>query len=363
MPKENTASLFADQTASYIFLVQPDQNSGQYWSNSKVKLSLIGSVYKLLAKVLANRLALVLDSIVSKAQNSFVGGRKILDSVLIANECLDSRIKSGIPGLICKLDIEKAYDHVNWDCLYYILDRRRFGSKWIRWMQAYTSTKTVKGGLLKGIQVGRAEEAGVCVSHLLYANDTILFCDADLEQLLYIRMALTCFEAVTSLRVNMNKSEMVPIGEVDGIAELAALLSCHIGSLPLHQWKHIRMGYDVFSAYFVFDIGLGDQVLFWYDNWCSDRSLKETFPVLFGCSLNQDDSVDSVLVSQSPGHLRDWNFKFGRSFNDWELDQWVMPKGVLELLACWGEGRGKSKIQDLWNSIPHGIFWCVMVGA
>jgi hypothetical protein len=37
--------------------------------------------------------------------------------------------------------------------------------------------------------------------------------------------------------------------------------------------------------------------------------------------------------------------------------QWVMPKGVLDLLACWGEGRGKSKIQVLWNSIPHGIFW------
>ena len=42
--------------------------------------------------------------------------------------------------------------------------------------------------------------------------------------------------------------------------------------------------------------------------------------------------------------------------------QWVMPKGVLELLACWQEGRGKSKIQDLWNSIPHGIF-CVVVGV
>ena len=49
--------------------------------------------------------------------------------------------------------------------------------------------------------------------------------------------------------------------------------------------------------------------------------LKETFPNLFSCSLNQDDFVAIVLVAHRHGQSCDWNVLFGRSFNDWELDQ------------------------------------------
>ena len=72
-------------------------------------ISLLGGLYKWLTKVSANRLR----KVVSKAQGAFVEGRQILDAVLIANEAIDSVLKNNKSGILCKLDIEKAYDKVD----------------------------------------------------------------------------------------------------------------------------------------------------------------------------------------------------------------------------------------------------------
>ena len=167
-------------------------------------------------------------------------------------------MKSGILGVIVKLDIEKAYDHVNWDTLFYLMERMGFGEKWRRWMKFCVSTvrfsvlvngslvgffgstrglrqrdslspllfllvmevlsrllkRIEEGGFIRDFQANSHSRGGLCISHLLFADDTIVFCDATREKLLYIRMVMIFFEAITGFKVNIGKSEIVPVGVV-----------------------------------------------------------------------------------------------------------------------------------------------------
>lgn len=70
-------------------------------------ISLVGSIYKILAKVRANRLKKVIEEIISESQHAFEKGRQILDATLIANEAIKSVKNKGI-RILYKLDIEKV---------------------------------------------------------------------------------------------------------------------------------------------------------------------------------------------------------------------------------------------------------------
>ena len=116
-------------------------------------ISLVGGLYKILAKVLASRLKKVVSKVVSPTQNAFVEGRQILDATLIANEAIDSLLKGDEAGVLCKLDLEKAYDHINWDFLLTVMQKMGFGEKWVGWIRWCISTASFSV-LINGSPVG-----------------------------------------------------------------------------------------------------------------------------------------------------------------------------------------------------------------
>jgi len=239
-------------------------------------ISLIGGVYKIFAKLLAERVKKVISKLVNKHQMAFIQGRQILDAALIASECVDSRIKGETPGIMCKLDIEKAYDHMNWDFLINILRQMGFGEKWLKWIGFciktvrfsilingepagfFPSERGLRQGdplspflfilameglnsmirvasqkkWLKGFKVGNQAGEDLQICQLLYADDTVIFCDAKAEQVCFIRIILVIFEAVSGLSVNWRKSSMFQVKEVANIQCLANILSCKIENLP-----------------------------------------------------------------------------------------------------------------------------------
>jgi len=97
--------------ATFIVLIPKVDNPQRL--NDFRPISLVGSMYKILAKLLANRLRLVLSSVVAETQSAFVKKRQILDGILIANEVVDEATKLKKDLLLFKVDFEKAYDSVD----------------------------------------------------------------------------------------------------------------------------------------------------------------------------------------------------------------------------------------------------------
>ncbi|RVW27451.1 Transposon TX1 uncharacterized 149 kDa protein [Vitis vinifera] len=264
------------KSLNHTFLVLIPKKGGAEDLGDYRPISLLGGLYKLLAKVLANRLKKIIDKVISPDQNAFIKGRQILDGSLIANEVIDSWQKRGEKCLICKLDIEKAFDNINWQFLLKVMHKMGFGSKWIGWMWSCISTikysmlvngvpagffssskglrqgdplspylfimgmevlsalisRAVEGGFIYGCRIWKGRGQPVNITHLLFADDTIVFCEAKKESLLYLSWILLWFEAASGLKINLEKSMVIPVGEVEGALDMAAEIGCKVGQLP-----------------------------------------------------------------------------------------------------------------------------------
>ncbi|GKV01451.1 hypothetical protein SLEP1_g14002 [Rubroshorea leprosula] len=247
--------------SSFLTLIPKKLNPVQFKEYRPI--CLISCLYKLLAKVLANRLKKVMADIISESQSAFVGGRQLVDSVLVLNEVVDEVRRKKQESFIFKADFEKAYDCVDWDFLDWMMDRMGFGVKWRKWIRECLSTARIsilvngsptsefsvsKGlrqgdplspflfllvgeglcglvkkaeseGLLKGLGIGRG---GMELSLLQFADDTVFMGKACAGNLKVVKAILHWFELISGLKINFSKSHLYGFNTSEGWLKGAA---------------------------------------------------------------------------------------------------------------------------------------------
>ncbi|KAJ0493102.1 putative RNA-directed DNA polymerase [Helianthus annuus] len=237
-------------------------------------ISLVGSVYKIIAKLLANRLKPVMDPLISQTQSAFVGSRNILDGPLIVSELVTWAKKRKVKMLIFKVDFEKAYDSLNWKFLFKVMEYMGFPDKWVNWIKG--CLRSAKGSVLvngsptaefkfkRGLRQGdplspflfilamqvldmfmkralslglfhgiNLPNGGPVVSHLCYADAMLFIGEWSPHNVESLKYFLRCLYLVTGLKVNHNKCQIFGVGvdEVEA-TQMARTLNCEVGKFP-----------------------------------------------------------------------------------------------------------------------------------
>ena len=238
-------------------------------------ICLLRCPYKLITEVLDQRVVVYADKLISLTQNAFVKGRNIMDGVLSLHEILNyTHVKKRV-GIVLKLDFEKAFDSIQHEAILKILVAKGFDSKWIKWVQQllYYATSSIllngvpgnhfkcKCGVKQGDPISpllfviAADLLQTMINDLLcrglltlplpthdpdypivqYADDTLLFVNAESTQLEVLKSVLNSFSLATGLQINFHKSSMYPINVEASVASaLAALFGCQLGSMPFN---------------------------------------------------------------------------------------------------------------------------------
>lgn len=241
------------------------------------------SFAKIVAKLLANRLAPKLDELVSQSQSAFIRKRAIHDNVLFVQNMIKSFHRKKKPTLFLKVDISKAFDTVNWAYLLEVLQIFGFGHKWCNWISnllGTSSSAVLLNGIpgqeidhARGLRQGdplspmlfilameplhklfkKAKDLGLLSSLQrqrrfrcsLYADDVGLFIKPIREEMLVLRGILSVFVDASGLHTNMEKTEIFPIScngvNLDDCLSIfpgrISNFPCKYLGLPLHTRK------------------------------------------------------------------------------------------------------------------------------
>ncbi|GJY44030.1 RNA-directed DNA polymerase, eukaryota [Tanacetum coccineum] len=257
--------------ASFITLI-PKSQDPKTVSDFR-PISLIGSLYKVVTKILAIRLSSVISDLISDVQTAFLPNRQILDGPFIINELLSWCRHKKQQAMVFKVDFAKAYDSVRWDYLDDVLFSFGFGVKWRSWIKGSlisgmasvlvngspTSEFQFHCGLKQGdplapylfilvmeslhLSVSRTVEAGIftgikidsalSISHLFYADDAVFIGEWTDSNLRSIIQMLHCFSLASGLKINLQKSNLLGVGVTGSLVnEAAASIGCSVMKAP-----------------------------------------------------------------------------------------------------------------------------------
>ncbi|CAM8896820.1 unnamed protein product [Rhodiola kirilowii] len=242
-------------------------------------ISLCNVVMKIVTKVLANRLKDILPHIISQSQSAFIGGRLITDNILIAHEVshfIKGATKQKTGFMSVKLDMSKAYDRIEWRFLEKMMLAMGFDDGWVRkvmvcvktvtyrvkindnfsgvikperglrqgdpispylfllcaeWL-TFTINKYHERGLVKGIRISRTAPV---ITHLMFADDCMLFLKAKPDCVCRLQEILRRYEAVSGQKVNYEKSQVVCSRNVPDLLKNEIVESLGVKVVEVHS--------------------------------------------------------------------------------------------------------------------------------
>uniref|UniRef100_A0A453KYM4 Reverse transcriptase domain-containing protein n=2 Tax=Aegilops tauschii subsp. strangulata TaxID=200361 RepID=A0A453KYM4_AEGTS len=169
-------------------------------------ISLCNVVYKLIAKVLTNRLKNILPEIISPNQSAFVPGRVISDNILLAYEMIHflQRKKSGRGGYAAiKLNMSKAYDRVEWKFLQEIMLKLGFNRRWVQLVMNCVTTVKYQIKINGDVTEIIIPERGLC------QDDSLLLLEANANSAHELNQILNVYEAFSGQVINKEKSAIL----------------------------------------------------------------------------------------------------------------------------------------------------------
>lgn len=238
-------------------------------------ICVLNDCFKFISKVVTNRMTEVANSVISPTQTAFIPGRFILEGCVIIHEVMHELKRKKGKGILFKIDFEKAYDRVSWPFLFEVMERKRFPPKWINWVKA-----CVRGGRVcvnvngersdffrtyRGLRQGDPLSpllfnlvsdalAGILdcaknanklsglvpeifpggITHLQYADDTVICIPWDEREIITTKFLLYCFEEMAGMKINYHKSEVFTIGLTnEETRKVAFTLNCPVGTFPM----------------------------------------------------------------------------------------------------------------------------------